>query len=65
MLFFFFGLYQMRAIFGFGIQTAYLSVTYLYRFLLRHRVDVSDKNKEEKVDLDIYCSISVFNTIRF
>eukprot|EP00268_Persea_americana_P011471 TRINITY_DN14844_c1_g1_i3.p1 TRINITY_DN14844_c1_g1~~TRINITY_DN14844_c1_g1_i3.p1 ORF type:complete len:261 (-),score=31.98 TRINITY_DN14844_c1_g1_i3:855-1637(-) len=30
---------QMRAIFGFSFQTAYLSVTYLYRFLLHREVD--------------------------
>ncbi|RWR82926.1 cyclin-D5-1-like protein [Cinnamomum micranthum f. kanehirae] len=34
---------KMRAIFGFRFQTAYLSVTYLYRFLLRRQVDQRGK----------------------
>ncbi|RWR77981.1 cyclin-D5-1-like protein [Cinnamomum micranthum f. kanehirae] len=34
---------KMRAVFGFSFQTAYLSVTYLYRFLLRREVDQNGK----------------------
>lgn len=32
---------QTREVLGFGVQTAYLSVTYLDRFLSRRSVDVS------------------------
>ncbi|XXG63927.1 hypothetical protein AAC387_Pa05g2009 [Persea americana] len=35
---------KMRAIFGFRFQTAYLSVTYLYQFLLRRQVDQRGKS---------------------